>query len=156
LFDFGAHFGRSNDGVCLNAGQPKHVKRVEDLFSSTRPAMFNAPSIAERVERRGGEKSAMRILLSILFSAALISGAAAHSARLGAFDPARARSTLPTTEADLERAEHRTLLPRQDNLGDRLGIRDGVQDIFDRGDTRANGGFSATIDGRGAQLRLRW
>jgi hypothetical protein len=98
----------------------------------------------------------MRILLSFLFFAALISGAAAHSARLGASDPARARAALPATDGDLERAEHRALLPRQDNLGDQLGIRNGARDIFDRGDTRANGGFSATIDGRGAQLHLRW
>jgi hypothetical protein len=98
----------------------------------------------------------MRILLSILFSAALLSSAAAHSARLGAFDPARARATLPATEADIERAEHRTLLPRQDNLGDQLGVRDGARDLLDRGDTRTNGGFSATVDGRGAQLHLRW
>jgi hypothetical protein len=98
----------------------------------------------------------MRILLSFLFFAALVSGAAAHSARLGAFDPARTHATLPATDADLERAEHRTLLPRQDNLGDQLGIGSGARDVFDRGDTRTNGGFSATIDGRGAQLRLRW
>ena len=96
----------------------------------------------------------MRILLGFLFSAALLSSAAAHSARLGA-DP-RARVVLPSTEADFERAEHRALLPRQDNLGDKLGIRDGARDLFEGGDTRRNGGFSATLDGRGAQLKLRW
>ncbi len=98
----------------------------------------------------------MRILLSLLLFAALSSAATAHSARLGRFDPARARAVLPTTQADLERAERRTLAPRQDNLADQLGISNGSREIFDPGDTRTNGGFSATIDGRGAHLRLRW
>jgi hypothetical protein len=97
----------------------------------------------------------MRILLGFLFSVALVSSAAAHSARLGAFDQ-RARAALPATDADLERAEHHRLLPRQDNLSDQLGVRNGVTDLFEHGDTRTNGGFSATFDGRGAQLRLRW
>lgn len=99
----------------------------------------------------------MRILLGLLILAALASGAAAHSARLGAVDAARAaRAALPATDADLQRAEQKSVLPRQDNLAEELGIRDGARDLLDRGDSHTNGGFSATIDGRGAQLHLKW
>lgn len=99
----------------------------------------------------------MRILLSFLAFAALVSGAAAHSARLGAPDAGRtALAALPATDADLERAEHRSSMPRQDNLGEVLGIRNGQRALLERSDTRTNGGFSATFDGRGAQLHLRW
>ena len=99
----------------------------------------------------------MRILLSLLIFGASISGAAAHSARLGAPDAARmAYAALPATDADLARGEHKALLPRQDNLGSQLGVTNGAREIFDRGDTRTNGGFSATLDGRGAKVTLRW
>jgi hypothetical protein len=99
----------------------------------------------------------MRVVLSLVLSAAFVSGANAYSARLGTPDAARtARAALPATDADLERAEHKALLPRSDNLAGQLGIRDGMREFFNRGDTRKNGGFSVTIDGRGAKLRLRW
>ena len=99
----------------------------------------------------------MRILLSLIIFAALGSGAAAHSARLGAPDAAvMARAALPATDADLVRAEHRSVLPRQDNLAVELGIANGTREIFDHGDARTNGGFSASVDGRGAKISLRW
>lgn len=98
----------------------------------------------------------MRILLSLLFLACLASSAAAHSARLGAPDARLARTELPPTDADLQRAESRATSPRQDNLEGVLGIRNGARDLIDHGDTRTNGGFGASFDGRGAKLTLRW